>query len=300
MAKSKAKEKLVVTAKTDSVKDKAAEVVPVEITPLATIVTTEVAQVSQPTITPTSIRPTVTENKKSGGGCWKWFACCLILLVICCSCVIGSSYLALFQAGTVIKWFANSQPDTTLTKIKPQDAIAFNSDQYFQVNPATDLNNGTFEMTIPEAVLLKLMLNDPSNAYMADYIGVKAQNDVLKMQIDVGSIAKYQIDQNGGYNVFGINVNTSNLEGIYANVEVTTNGTTPALKSIKLGDSGIDLSPLFKNTIDQFLNSNDPQSAFASVQSIHFENGNIVIVYKGDTSEVPNIVQNFNIQPSGY
>ena len=255
-----------------------------EVVETAPIVNTA-APVAVPVVAAAPVQPAAVETKKSGGGCWKWCACCLILLVMCCACTIGSGYLVVVKGFDIVKAVTNSKQDTTLTKVTRADAMAFNSETYFTNNPPTDLHDGTFKMTIPEAVLLKLIVGNPDTAYLADYLGIKITDGVLKFQADIGSIVKYQLDQTGGTSVLGLKVDTSNAAGIFLNFEIISDGAKAiSIKTAKIGDSGIDFGSMLNNALQSYMAGSDSNTFMENVRSIRFINGAVEIVVVGDVT----------------
>lgn len=285
MAKSK--------AKIETAKVVPAEVVapPVEVKPVEAVASPPVAEpvktTETATTTATTSTTTTTETKKSGGGCGKWIACCLVVLILCVACTLGTGYLLIFRTGDVIKAIANSNRDTTLTRVTTQEALAFNYETYFTQNPPRALADGSFETTIPDDVLLKMMFNSPDLNYMADFVGIKSSNGVLKLQIDIGSIAKYEMDKSGGYDVLGMKVDTSNFAGIYLNIELMNSATNILeLKSVKLGDSFIDLTSFVKDIVNQATAEGGSNELLESFESLTFNDGSIVVVTTADLSQV--------------
>lgn len=254
--------------------------------PVAAAAVAPVAPVVTP-VAPVQPAQTVIIEKKSGGGCWKWFACCLVVLLLCCACTFGSIYLLVFKGGDIVKAITNSKQDTTLVRLTSADVAGFDLDTYYAENPPTDLGNGRAEMIISEETLLKMFFTTPADSYLLDYLGMGVTEGSLKFQIDIGGLLKRDLDANGGYKVLGVPVDTSNLAGIYLNVELAIAGENQIiLKSARLGESSIDIAPYLQDMLSEYT-SGATEGPTENIETIEFKDGYIRIVFTGDMSDLP-------------
>lgn len=230
----------------------------------------------------------VVQTNKSGGGCGKWLVCCFVVLVLCCACIFGSGYLAIFQAGNVVKFLTNSRQDTTMTRVTSAQAQNFDLDKYIKDHPPVDMHNGTYEITIPEDVLLKAMFQSPESSYVAEYSAIRIVPGSMKFQMDVGSIIKRNIDMNGGMNFLGMKVDTSNLQGIYLNlVLVMDSNKNLTIQSARMGDSIFDIGPLVRNNAKTNLTTD---LGGDEIKSIEFVNGGVKMVLSTSTFPAEDLI----------
>jgi hypothetical protein len=236
-------------------------------------------------IQPEIVASTVPAQKSGGKG--KWIACCLFLVLLCCCCTVATSYITFFKTIDAIKFVAKSDKNTNLTYITPAEAaIPMDWNQYVEQYPPKLLGNGTNEAYLTEKSLLMIFLSDTDYNSMADYIGLKITKDLMVIQIDAGSIMAEEIKQGNQTMPEGFNFNPEDLRGVYLNIELTT---TPdhkevKIKSIKIGDSFLDMNTFFPDLIKQIEDEVRKSDAYVDMKEIEFQDGKVRMIVTDKTT----------------
>jgi len=252
--------------------------IPAAITP--EIIKPQVNEVQEPVVVevkPAAVVEPVQVKKGRGNG-FKCFCCCGLVLLFCCLFTVGSIYLLMNKSGAVLRFISGSQKTDGMSYLSTANAGKFNIDTYVQTNPPKELGNGKFEMVLTEEVFLELLFSSPENAFLADYVGIDIKEGTFKVQIDLGKLLHDQALLTGGLGMNGIMINTSDLPGTYVNIELTANGDKMTIKSVRLGESALDLATMNKEYFDSLIAELEASEAYKSIETIEFNDGYVRLV----------------------